>query len=120
MDFIKVLDFGLVKHGRVPQEGADKLTAGELDGGAGGTPAFMSPEQALGGERLHLSHPTTAEPLHQTVAAQLAGFADRGPEAVDHSRADVRQDEDDEVGKDEGEEERDGLSGTLDSRATPT
>ncbi len=51
VDFIKVLDFGLVKHGRVPQEGADKLTAGELDGGAG-TPAFMSPEQALGGERL--------------------------------------------------------------------
>ena len=29
VDFIKVLDFGLVKHGRAPEEGADKLTAGD-------------------------------------------------------------------------------------------
>jgi len=46
VDFIKVLDFGLVKQGRAPEEGADKLTAGDI--GPGGTPAFMSPEQALG------------------------------------------------------------------------
>ena len=47
VDFIKVLDFGLVKQGRAPEEGADKLTAGDMS--PGGTPAFMSPEQALGG-----------------------------------------------------------------------
>jgi eukaryotic-like serine/threonine-protein kinase len=46
MDFIKVLDFGLVKQGRAPEEGADKLTAADMS--PGGTPAFMSPEQALG------------------------------------------------------------------------
>jgi eukaryotic-like serine/threonine-protein kinase len=46
VDFIKVLDFGLVKHGR-SLEGADaKLTAADMS--AGGTPAFISPEQALG------------------------------------------------------------------------
>jgi eukaryotic-like serine/threonine-protein kinase len=47
VDFIKVLDFGLVKHGRAPEEGADRLT--DPDMSAGGTPAFMSPEHALGG-----------------------------------------------------------------------
>ena len=46
VDFIKVLDFGLVKQGRVPEEGGDKLTVGDMS--PGGTPAFMSPEQALG------------------------------------------------------------------------
>ena len=46
VDFIKVLDFGLVKQGRAPEEGADKLTAGDMS--PGGTPAYMSPEQALG------------------------------------------------------------------------
>ena len=46
VDFIKVLDFGLVKQGRVPGEGDDKLTAADMS--PGGTPAFMSPEQALG------------------------------------------------------------------------
>jgi eukaryotic-like serine/threonine-protein kinase len=46
VDFIKVLDFGLVKQGRAPEEGADKLTAADIS--PGGTPAFMSPEQALG------------------------------------------------------------------------
>ena len=46
VDFIKVLDFGLVKQGRAPEEGADKLTAGDMS--PGGTPAFMAPEQALG------------------------------------------------------------------------
>jgi serine/threonine-protein kinase len=46
VDFIKVLDFGLVKQGGAPEEGADKLTAGDMS--PGGTPAFMSPEQALG------------------------------------------------------------------------
>jgi len=50
VDFIKVLDFGLVKHGRVPEEGNDKLTAADMT--AGGTPAFMSPEQALGEEHI--------------------------------------------------------------------
>jgi serine/threonine-protein kinase len=47
VDFIKVLDFGLVKHGPSREPDSDKLTAGDV---AGGTPAFMSPEQALGGE----------------------------------------------------------------------
>ena len=45
LDFVKVLDFGLVKHAQAPEPGADQLTADQL---AGGTPAFMSPEQALG------------------------------------------------------------------------
>ncbi len=45
VDFIKVLDFGLVKHERV-DDGADRLTAAHMS--PGGTPAFMSPEQALG------------------------------------------------------------------------
>jgi eukaryotic-like serine/threonine-protein kinase len=44
VDFIKVLDFGLVKHGGAVDEGADKLTAEHM---AGGTPAYMSPEQAV-------------------------------------------------------------------------
>jgi hypothetical protein len=47
VDFIKVLDFGLVKQGGVPEPGADKLTAEHV---AGGTPAFMSPEQAVADE----------------------------------------------------------------------
>ncbi len=46
VDFIKVLDFGLVKQGKAPEDGDDRLTAAEI--GPGGTPAFMSPEQALG------------------------------------------------------------------------
>jgi eukaryotic-like serine/threonine-protein kinase len=49
VDFIKVLDFGLVKQGDDP-EGSDRLTAAEL--GPGGTPAFMSPEQALRGDEV--------------------------------------------------------------------
>jgi len=47
VDFVKVLDFGLVKHGRAAEDGGDTLTTGRI---AGGTPAFMSPEQALGEE----------------------------------------------------------------------
>ncbi|HET8624910.1 MAG TPA: serine/threonine-protein kinase [Gemmatimonadales bacterium] len=46
VDFIKVLDFGLVKHGGVSDDGPDDLTGERL---AAGTPAFMSPEQAMGG-----------------------------------------------------------------------
>ena len=42
-DFVKVLDFGLVKEHGEPQEA--KLTA---DGKTTGTPAYMSPEMALG------------------------------------------------------------------------
>jgi len=45
VDFIKVLDFGLVKHGRMAQRDGQQLTADQV---ASGTPAFMSPEQALG------------------------------------------------------------------------
>jgi serine/threonine-protein kinase len=49
LDFIKVLDFGLVKHGAEATPASDHLTADQL---AGGTPAFMSPEQALGDKGL--------------------------------------------------------------------
>ena len=48
VDFIKVLDFGLVKHQRpnAAGDGAEELTAAHMS--PGGTPAYMSPEQALG------------------------------------------------------------------------
>jgi serine/threonine-protein kinase len=46
LDFIKVLDFGLVKQGGAREEDAEKLTQADMS--PGGTPAFMSPEQALG------------------------------------------------------------------------
>lgn len=42
-DFVKLLDFGLVKH-VIPEPG-NNLT---MTGGIAGTPAFMSPEQAMG------------------------------------------------------------------------
>jgi serine/threonine-protein kinase len=45
VDFVKVLDFGLVKQRGPSEPEGDQLTADEI---AGGTPAFMSPEQALG------------------------------------------------------------------------
>jgi serine/threonine-protein kinase len=44
LDFVKVLDFGLVKHGE--KRADDAHVTGEMM--AGGTPAFMSPEQAMG------------------------------------------------------------------------
>ncbi|HET8623206.1 MAG TPA: serine/threonine-protein kinase [Gemmatimonadales bacterium] len=47
VDFVKVLDFGLVKHHGAPAD--DKLTAEHV---AGGTPAYMSPEQAIADEEL--------------------------------------------------------------------
>jgi serine/threonine-protein kinase len=43
-DWIKVLDFGMVK---LPDDGGDAMLTGENV--AGGTPAFMAPEQALSG-----------------------------------------------------------------------
>ena len=49
VDLIKVLDFGLVKQGGAPAVGADKLTAEHT---AGGTPAYMSPEQAVADEEV--------------------------------------------------------------------
>jgi serine/threonine-protein kinase len=48
-DFIKLLDFGLVKLGAAQPEATEPLTAADV---VGGTPAFMSPEQALGGARV--------------------------------------------------------------------
>ena len=44
-DFVKVLDFGLVKSQRDANQADLKLTARNV---VGGTPAFMAPEQALG------------------------------------------------------------------------
>jgi hypothetical protein len=49
VDFVKVLDFGLVKHLSPAAPGAELVTAGQL---TGGTPAFMAPEQALGEDRV--------------------------------------------------------------------
>jgi serine/threonine-protein kinase len=46
-DFVKVLDFGLVKH--VHGTGAAQLTADHV---ISGTPLYMSPEQALGKDQL--------------------------------------------------------------------
>ncbi len=48
VDFIKVLDFGLVKQGARPEEGAERISAEHQP--VGGTPGFMSPEQAIGDE----------------------------------------------------------------------
>ena len=45
VDFVKVLDFGLVKYQRESTDASVQLTAGQT---AQGTPAFMSPEQVLG------------------------------------------------------------------------
>jgi serine/threonine-protein kinase len=45
VDFVKVLDFGLVKHGEGSKRQDPKLTAQDV---ATGTPAYMSPEQVLG------------------------------------------------------------------------
>ena len=44
-DFVKVLDFGLVKPAHSKEAGATELT---VDGVATGTPAFMAPEMAMG------------------------------------------------------------------------
>jgi serine/threonine-protein kinase len=44
-DFVKVLDFGLVKPARTKESGGTELT---VDGVATGTPAFMPPEMAMG------------------------------------------------------------------------
>ena len=46
VDFIKVLDFGLVTRGQVGEVLDDRITAADMS--PGGTPAYMSPEQALG------------------------------------------------------------------------
>ena len=48
-DFVKVLDFGLVKSTKAPEEYQSQLT---LDGTTTGTPAYMSPEMALGDKSL--------------------------------------------------------------------
>jgi serine/threonine-protein kinase len=47
VDFVKVLDFGLVKFGRDGEEDALRLTT---DVSVGGTPGFVAPEQVLGKE----------------------------------------------------------------------
>ena len=46
VDFIKVLDFGLVTGGAANEARDDRITAADVS--PGGTPAYMSPEQALG------------------------------------------------------------------------
>jgi serine/threonine-protein kinase len=47
LDFVKVLDFGLVKLQRSDAPGAEALT---VEGGFAGTPAYASPEVVLGAE----------------------------------------------------------------------
>jgi serine/threonine-protein kinase len=47
LDFVKVLDFGLVKLTQANATGAEELTA---EGGFAGTPAYIPPEVALGAE----------------------------------------------------------------------
>ena len=47
LDFVKVLDFGLVKLRRADAPGAEALT---VEGGFAGTPAYASPEVVLGAE----------------------------------------------------------------------
>jgi serine/threonine-protein kinase len=49
LDFVKVLDFGLVKLTQASATGAEELTA---EGGFAGTPAYMPPEVALGAENI--------------------------------------------------------------------
>ncbi len=48
-DFVKVLDFGLVKSRREHAQSDPKMT---VEGTVGGTPAYMAPEQAGGDERV--------------------------------------------------------------------
>jgi serine/threonine-protein kinase len=50
LDFVKVLDFGLVKSARTPGEGDDPSAS--VAGEVRGTPAFMAPEQALGSDEV--------------------------------------------------------------------
>jgi serine/threonine-protein kinase len=49
-DFVKVLDFGIAKPAQAPQERATAETALTMASVIHGTPAFIAPEQALGGE----------------------------------------------------------------------
>ncbi|HSL24461.1 MAG TPA: serine/threonine-protein kinase [Vicinamibacterales bacterium] len=48
-DFVKMLDFGIVK---AAEEGADTQPALTLENAIHGTPAFIAPEQALGGSTI--------------------------------------------------------------------
>ena len=55
----------------------------------------------------HLAHPAGAQSLLETIAAQLPRACDLGAEAVDHARADIREQNDEQVRQDEDEEEPD-------------
>ncbi len=48
-DFVKVLDFGLVKHSTLDAPGGDALTRGGL---LAGTPSYLAPEMAMGTEEI--------------------------------------------------------------------
>ncbi|MGE3191258.1 MAG: serine/threonine-protein kinase, partial [Vicinamibacterales bacterium] len=52
LDFVKVLDFGLVKALATDLWASETMAAVSRDGMMTGTPAFMAPEQAMGGDEV--------------------------------------------------------------------
>ena len=77
--------------------GAEHLGPDQLDrGGPGQQPVLGAPDFA---------HAAPAEPLHQPIAAELAGLPHGGAEAGDHPRLPIRHQQDHQVGEHQVEEE---------------